>query len=351
LAEMLHDDLQQLLVGAKFRLSSLNRSPQEDTRQAASQVEELIDESIERSRSLTGELSPPILHQGGLGPALEWLTVWMEQKHGLKVDLQIQDGVGVESEDMRVLLFQAVRELLFNTVKHANVKKAEVSLVGVDDHVEVTVSDIGVGFDPEASIPRQGRSGGFGLFSIRERLDLMGGKMEIDSAPGRGSRFTLRAPIVSPLAEEQTPAVSFAGVQEPRAAAATVAARPPDHRIRVLLVDDHVVVRQGLSALLAEEPDMEIVAEASDGPTAIEMVRRLLPDVVTMDINMPGMDGIEATKIICAEFPGIKVIGMSMFSETERADAMREAGAVNYLAKSGPSDALIAAIRDCAGPK
>ena len=168
LADVLHDDLQQLLVGAKFRLSSLNRSPEEDTRQAASQVEELIDESIERSRSLTGELSPPILHQGGLGPALEWLTVWMEQKHGLKVDLQIQDGVIVESEDMRVLLFQAVRELLFNTVKHANVKKAEVSLVGVDDHVEVTVSDIGVGFDPEASIPRQGRSGGFGLFSIRE---------------------------------------------------------------------------------------------------------------------------------------------------------------------------------------
>ena len=175
--------------------------------------------------------------------------------------------------------------------------------------------------------------------------------MAIDSAPGRGSRFTLRAPIRSSLAEEQAPAVSFAGVQEPRAAAATVVACSTDHRIRVLLVDDHVVVRQGLSALLAEEPDMEIVAEASDGPTAIEMIRRLLPDVVTMDINMPGMDGIEATKIICAEFPGIKVIGMSMFSETERADAMREAGAVKYLTKCGPSDALIAAIRDCAGRK
>ncbi len=116
----------------------------------------------------------------------------------------------------------------------------------------------------------------------------------------------------------------------------------------MLLVDDHVVMRQGLSHLLGMEPDIEVVGEASDGRTAVEMAGRLRPDVVMMDINMPGMDGIEATRLIHAQFPDVRVIGLSMFEEGERAQAMRDAGAVNYLTKSGPSDALVAAIRACA---
>ncbi|MEJ2718968.1 MAG: response regulator, partial [Deltaproteobacteria bacterium] len=354
LAEVLHDDLQQLLVGAKFRMSSLDRSPDEAVKRAAAEVHELIDQSIECSRSLTSELSPPILHQGGLVPALEWLAVWMQQKHGRNVQLDIGQKAEPDSEDMRVLLFQSVRELLFNAVKHAKVKTIQVRLRRLDDHVEVTVSDDGAGFDPQTVEPKEGQTGGFGLFSIRERLDLLGGKMEIDSAPGRGSRFTLCAPLGSAAPAEQQLPTTLAGVRISRAGPlpgrATGAACSTAHRIRVLLVDDHVVVRQGLSHLLSEEPDIEVVGEASDGQTSLEMVRQLHPDVVTMDVSMPGMDGIEATKRIHAEFPDVKVIGLSMFEEPQRGQAMLAAGAVKYLSKSGPSEALVAAIRACAGP-
>lgn len=120
-----------------------------------------------------------------------------------------------------------------------------------------------------------------------------------------------------------------------------------NNKIRILLVDDHMVVRQGLAELLCIEPDFEIVGQTSDGESAIGLIRELEPNVVLMDINMPRMDGIEATRIIHREFPEVCIIGLSMFQESERAAVMREAGAMNYLSKSGPSEAVIAAIRTC----
>ena len=112
-----------------------------------------------------------------------------------------------------------------------------------------------------------------------------------------------------------------------------------------MLVDDHMVMRQGLAGLLRIEPDFEISGEASDGESAVGLIRELRPDVVLMDIGMPRMDGIEATRIIHEELPDICIIGLSMFQEGEQQAAMHEAGAVNYLTKSGPSETLIEAIR------
>lgn len=116
--------------------------------------------------------------------------------------------------------------------------------------------------------------------------------------------------------------------------------------MRVLLVDDHLVVRQALRLLL-EEPDMEIAGEASNGLQAVDLTRQLQPDVVLMDVTMPTMNGIEATRRIHADCPGVQVIGLSMFEDAEQGQTMREAGAVAYLAKSGPAEALLAAIRAC----
>jgi PAS domain S-box-containing protein len=343
LAAVLHDNLQQLLVAARFQLGALRRRGEEKDRRAVDGVQELLEESIEVSRSLTGELSPPILYEGGLIAGLEWLATWMERKHGLSVELRTEAAAMPESDDMTVLLFESVRELLLNAVKHSGVKRAEVNLCSLGEQVELTVSDSGAGFDPQLAT-RHAEGGGFGLFSIRERLALLGGSLKIDSAPGRGSRFALRAPRRSPAIEE--PAPSRAGIRISRAG--PVARKGGERRaVRVVLADDHVVLRQALSHLLRDEGDIEVVAEASDGKTAVEMARRYRPDVVTMDVNMPEMDGVEATRIIHGELPEVKVIGLSMFDGGERAEAMREAGAVKYISKAGPADELVAAIRDC----
>ena len=121
----------------------------------------------------------------------------------------------------------------------------------------------------------------------------------------------------------------------------------PGVKTRIIVVDDHPLLRQALKSVLMKQQDFEVVAEAGDGVEAVNLVTELVPDVVIMDISMPGMNGIQATRIIHSELPEIRIIGLSMFQEGEQARAMRDAGAVAYLTKSGPSEDVIAAIRSC----
>jgi hypothetical protein len=197
LAEVLHDHLQQLLVGAKLRLGLLREEAAcAGVRQSADLASELLDQSIEISRSLAVELSPPVLYSGGLVHALRWLAGWMEEKHGMRVAVRSDARAEPETEKIRVLLFQAVRELLFNAVKHAKTRRAWVRAdLDQGDWIRIVVEDRGVGFDAGALDATNAPPRGFGLFGIRERLRHMGGSLEVHSSPGEGSRFTLLAPL------------------------------------------------------------------------------------------------------------------------------------------------------------
>lgn len=345
LALVLHDGLQQMLVAAKYQVAMLGRS--KDSAEAAGQISSLIDDCIQTSRSLTAELSPPILHKGGLVPALEWLVQWMRDKHGLTVEL-ISQGNQKPPEEIAVLLFQSVRELLLNITKHAGTREARIGVRQFDGHIQVEVADQGVGFDPEQTIKRADiEKSGMGLFSIRERLGYLDGTMEIESAPGRGARFILSAPTTSqPGKPPEHVAASKASVSF----IAQNESKSTDGKIRVALVDDHMVVRQGLASLLRSEPDILVVGEASDGRSAIDLVRETRPAVVLMDISMPGMNGLEATRLIHEQMPEVKVIGLSMFKEGDQAAEMIAAGASKYLVKSDPSEIMLEAIRDCVQP-
>jgi PAS domain S-box-containing protein len=348
LAQVLHDGLQQLLAAANFRLSILERTEDDRVRRQVAEVNGLLSASIETSRSLTAELSPPILREGGLQQALEWLGRWMRDKHDLAVDLHTQISETSMSEDVAILLFQAMRELLFNVVKHAGVKSAHLQATSLPDGcLQITVTDQGAGFNADLQWRDGGKCAGFGLFSIRERLDLLGGTLEVDSTPGQGSRFTLTIPLWPSVKEAST---HGQGTQKP---AEFVPQRDIVERdkIRIVLVDDHSIMRQGLAGLLQHEPDMQIVGEASDGEAAVALVRDIQPDIVLMDISMPRMNGIEATRLIHAELPDVQVIGLSMYEETELARTMLQAGAVNYLTKTGLSTALLTAIREAASRK
>jgi two-component system response regulator DegU len=118
-------------------------------------------------------------------------------------------------------------------------------------------------------------------------------------------------------------------------------------KIKILLVDNHEILRRSLTALLKSQGDMEVVGEAENGEASIRMVRELSPDVVLMDINMEGMNGMEATRIIRSERPATAIIGLSMFDDAEYAEEMLRAGACRYITKSGESEALLRAIRAC----
>jgi PAS domain S-box-containing protein len=355
LARVLHDHLQQLLVAARLSVNTLQRRLTEASlQQTAEQLDQVLGEAIDTSRSLTAELSPPVLYDAGLGPALHWLSRWMQEKHGLLVDVDAEDLHNVTPENIRAMLFQAARELLFNVVKHAGVNRATVRLRRLaGDELELVVTDQGAGFDPE----KVGRAeeGGFGLFSIQERLEMVGGRMDVQSAPGQGTRVTLRVPMYPMAVEAATVAAEEAAgrltrVSEAEARAAQREAAPTGERpIRVLLADDHVIVRQGLARLLQDEPGIELVGEADDGREALALTQMVHPDVVLMDVSMPTMDGVEATRRILAEQPDVKVIGLSMYKGEEMAEHMRQAGAMDYVSKGGDPAMLIRAVRRAAG--
>jgi PAS domain S-box-containing protein len=334
-ADLLHDDLQQMLASARFQLKAVSNDKSGDP--VLENVSRILEESLAKSKRLAHELSPPIMHYGSLSSAMEWLAGQMNEQFGLNVHLEVENSPKLENSPIKVFVFRAVKELLFNIVKHAGVKNAKVSLSGKNDHLDVIVSDQGKGFD-KADLDRTEVEKGFGLLSIRERARYIGGDLKIESEPGRGSRIRLKVPI-QPAAGESVPVPSETPFK-------AVAQKTPSRSagLRVLFVDDHKVMRQGLIRLISSQPDIQVAGEAANGKEAVELALQLHPDLILMDISMPEMDGIEATQRIKAELPDVRVIGLSMYDDEHTAESMRKAGAEAFINKSVSSAVLLKAI-------
>jgi CheY-like chemotaxis protein len=334
-ADLLHDDLQQMLAAAKMQLEAAGSTAPEPSSLAS--VMQLIGESIDKARRLSHELSPPALQHSSLFGSLQWIVKFYSEQFGLDVELDANSGEYFESKTIKVFLFRSVQELLFNVVKHAGVKSARVSLAGRQGCLVVTVSDQGQGLDPDI-LDSGGTPFGLGLLSLRERARYIGGDLAIQSAAGQGSRFILTVPFsIDP--QPRVAAVRRHG--EPAASDMSIA---ESGATRVLFVDDHKVMRQGLINLVGAQPGIDVVGEASNGREAIDRVRQLKPDVVIMDVSMPEMDGIEATRRIKAEWPEVRVIALSMVADENISRAIQEAGAEAFVSKTASSTGLLRAI-------
>ena len=344
IASELHDYLAQLLVVGRMKLTQGRKQNRDDQQEVwLKELDQLLGQSLTYTRSLVAQLSPPVLHEFGLVKAFHWLAETM-QHQGLSVDVQAQDLFLTLPEDKAVLLYQSVRELLFNVVKHADADRASVSVQVMPEHeLRITVTDQGQGFDLAATMTTEPISTGYGLFSIRERMAVMGGTLTLASAPGQGTRVMIAIPYRQVV--ETASLVPASGIQpDVRVGSPVRASQGKMGVVRVLLVDDHAMVRQGLRSILDSYDDIAIVGEAGDGLEAVGLVNSLTPDVVVMDLNMPRMDGIEATRRITQAVPAIVIIGLSVRNDREAEQAMRNAGAAGYLTKESAADQLHQAI-------
>jgi CheY-like chemotaxis protein len=268
--------------------------------------------------------------------------------------------VSLEAESPRelpdaeaVLLFQSVRELLINVSKHSGTRQAWVSSRVSNGELITEVKDVGTGFDLAASataVPTGGLSSKFGLFSIQERMRALGGTFVIESTPGQGTTARLVLPIKETCRNSFEAAPLFTA-QDDTSVMTPTSLEPRDAQnrfvkpsIKVLLVDDHAMVRQGLRSILSDYPEIEIVGEANDGIEALCSVEQHRPAVVMMDINMPNMDGIEATARIKERYPHIHIIGLSVNAGAENEEAMQRCGAAVLLSKESAAEALHDAI-------
>jgi PAS domain S-box-containing protein len=191
-----HDRISQNLAFIKMKLGTLKKStPPDNLAGIRDEILKFVDETIQSTRTLISELGSPILYELGFVPAVEWLTGQVHDQHGIAVSFEDDGQPKPLSEEVRVLLFQASRELLVNIVKHAHAHTAKVSIRRHGDEVCVDVADDGVGFDSTEIGSSMDTTGRFGLFSIRVRLEPLGGYLGVHSEPGHGTRISLVAPL------------------------------------------------------------------------------------------------------------------------------------------------------------
>lgn len=349
LARELHDYLQQHLVLGKLKLGQAKHFADQVPTCATllKETDEVLSEALTYTRTLVADLSPRVLSDHGLAAGLRWLSDSM-QKHRMAVTVRVREQEVMLPDDQKIVLFQSVRELLINASKHAGTGKATVTLDQLDEQLRITVRDDGVGFDLAAAstaiAPHGGISSKFGLFSIQERMRALGGFFDIQSAPGKGTTATLALPVAPHVDGGLSPKVS--GLRHNQTTPIPVPSQPSSTKIRVLLVDDHIMVRQGLRAVLDAYPDVELIGEAGNGEEAVQLVDQLGPTVVLMDINMPKMNGIEATKEIKFRHPETIIIALSVNATDNDQEATKQAGAIQLITKEVAVEQLYDAIQE-----
>ena len=353
LATELHDYLAQMLVVTRMKVGQLLRQDHdEDVRTMLQEADQLLHRSLDYTRTLVSELTPQALYERGLSAAIRWLGDQMGRQQILTVEIALDTPELPLPEPDAVLLFHSIRELLFNVLKHGRTDRASVSMRYDQDVLSITVSDHGCGF--EVSGLSDGRSDRFGLLSVRERMIALGGGFDLQSEPGKGTVASLHLPFKVPHkhieAEEgegRSPAsaVLVGKHIDPTVMIALAENRDVATPLRVLVVDDHQMIREGLCCMLKEYDDLTVVGEASTGEQALQLTGTLVPNVVIMDMNMPGWNGAETTRRILKAHPSTTVIGLSVQTDPHVAESMLNAGAMAFLQKDTIGKELYSTIQ------
>lgn len=344
-ARELHDSTTQALYTVTlYAEAAVTKLRAGNTVGVVDHLRELRDaarEALREIRLLIFELRPPLLAEEGLVGALQARLEMVEARAGFQTELRVSGEkrlpLAVEEE-----LYRIAQEALNNAVKHARARRVTVELQFTDDAVSMEVSDDGVGFDPASA----NEKGGWGLRGMTERARRIGGQLAVESIPGQGTRvrFKLETQGLEEEARRRrgTQPLSQLFPGPPSVDQAPSVAQPP---IRVLVADDHVIVRQGLRALLTAQADIEVVGEAGSGAEAVAQAAVLHPEVILMDLVMPGLDGIEAIRQITARQPEIRLLVLTSFSSDDKVFPALKAGALGYLLKDSGPEELVQAIR------
>ena len=306
IARELHDAISQHLFALRMIAAGMRRA--DPGNQQARAIERISEEALRDMQALLIELRPASLDGAGLAPALQEICAAYQDRLGVTVDTSLDD-VAVPAPVEHALL-RIIQEACGNAVRHGNARQLTVAMTRQDGHVELAVRDTGIGFDPSA--PRTGT----GLTHIRDRVAELGGTVDI-----RQRTWPRR------------------GAHRPGAGAMT---------IRVVIADDHRVVRDGLCYLLGQEPDVEVVGEAGDGRQTADVVAATRPDVLLLDLYMPGLDGHAVLAALRDTPHRPAVVVLTSATEDEHLVRAMHAGATSYLLKTAPADDVIAAVRDAA---
>jgi DNA-binding NarL/FixJ family response regulator/signal transduction histidine kinase len=310
LSKDLHDTVGHSYTSILMGLETLR------TEVNTSEGEQKIDSLLKLTRSGLDDVRKYLHHVGSsqdsltLMQSLQKLVDDFQTFSKVKVRLRMFGEAYSISKQAKMTLYRCLQESITNAIRHGQASEIVITLHYEEKLIRLEVQDNGLGTEDLKA--------GFGMNAMKERASNLQGQVYFYSKPGEGTLVTCSLPRLEEIQEEM---------------------------IRLLLVDDQPYIRDSLRIILEQQPDFEIIGLTENGEQAVSFCEQEQPHVVLMDLNMPGMDGAEATKLIKQKWPGVRVLILTTFQETDMAVEALQNGADGYLLKSTEPQELFEGIR------
>lgn len=347
IARDLHDTTGQKIAVLSMtldRLAKLIDTRKVDVTDALTESREVVGKIGEEIRTLSYLLHPPLLDECGLASAVLWYAEGFKKRSGIHLNVSIQEDLVRLPTDAETALFRVLQESLTNVHRYSGSPSAEIHIFQSANQVHLEIVDHGKGVKagPEPSFYAGAPTLGVGIPGMRERIRQLGGQLEVEFS-NEGTRVHASLPVVG-AAEEPVAQSADEFFRDKENFQASPRQRP-DGRKRILIADDHEVVRRGVRGLVESQEEWSVCGEAIEGREAISKTRELRPDLLILDVSMPGMSGIEAAQQILKDEPGTKILFFTMHDSPQMMREISHVGAWGYVAKARAGNDLVDAVR------
>jgi two-component system, NarL family, sensor kinase len=341
IARDLHDTTGQKIAVLSMtldRLAKLVDSRKVDVKDALMESRDVVGKIGEEIRTLSYLLHPPLLDECGLASAVLWYAEGFKKRSGIHLSVSIDEELVRLTTDAETALFRVLQESLTNVHRYSGSPSAEIRIFQSASKVHLEIVDHGKGV--KAGMERPALAGaptlGVGIPGMRERIRQLGGQLEVEFS-NEGTRVYASLPTEA-FTEESEPFRDKENFQ------ASGRQRPVVRR-RILIADDHEVMRRGVRGLVESQEEWSVCGEAIEGNEAISKTRELHPDLLILDVSMPGVSGIEAALQILKDDPNMKILFFTMYDSPQMMREISNVGAWGYVAKARAGNDLVDAVR------
>jgi two-component system, NarL family, sensor kinase len=349
IARDLHDITGQeiaILSMSLDRLARLLDSATPEAKETLADSRDVVRKMAEEIRTLSYLLHPPLLDESGLGSAVRWYAEGFQKRSAIQVNVVTAPGLARLPAEVETALFRVVQESMTNVHRYSGSPDAEIRITTDDRNVKLEVIDHGKGI--RAGVVRAPVDGvaslGVGIPGMRERLRQLGGQLDVDFGT-KGTRVIATVPLKKAQLAIDASVKSNSPAAESMDSSVDVESNGNARR-RILIADDHEVMRRGVRGLIESHNEWAVCGEAVEGKEAVQKSRELKPDLVILDINMPGLTGLAAAQQIRRENPLAKILFFSVHESPQTVREVLNVGGQGYVAKSRAGHDLVDAVRN-----
>jgi two-component system, NarL family, sensor kinase len=346
IARDLHDTTGQKIAVLSMtldRLAKLIDTRKVDVKDALTESRDVVGKIGEEIRTLSYLLHPPLLDECGLASAVLWYAEGFKKRSGIHLNVAIDEELVRLTTDAETALFRVLQESLTNVHRYSGSPSAEIRIFQSAGKVHLEIVDHGKGV--KAGTERPAFAGaptlGVGIPGMRERIRQLGGQLEVEFS-NEGTRVHASLPVEG--SAEESVLQSSELFRDKENFQANVRQRPEVRR-RILIADDHEVMRRGVRGLVESQEEWSVCGEAIEGNEAISKTRELHPDLLILDVSMPGVSGIEAALQILKDDPNMKILFFTMYDSPQMMREISNVGAWGYVAKARAGNDLVDAVR------